>query len=427
MLFLAVLACSCAFAQKVSFKKSTLSIREPYDAKKMAIKTDTFDVVLQATEPDTVAITLFKISNDSKFTGGQYKLVSDSAFTLIKSHTVQIAVTTSLSDENGYLLLKADFRDTKGELRTSPDTLVIENSFPFKASAVTNYTDWNDGKSAEVFIGTNFDFFGDVSMTDWYGGARVFLPSITDLKYKRNGSSRDPRWGIAAGIYHSKSFSNFGNGTPDNFQNVFSRVDRLYSDTVNNVPRPVADVRYDTLKVNTKIELNNWGIYLNPIYQWSSYSGDNKFVTNLYVGGYMEVIRRNTSTTYTFDSAGSKVIKVPYSQANVLKPVPKPSKYTYYDAYFGVNMPIQFLWKDIMDLKINPTFGIGSPGIQYVSTTRTPWFYMFQFDLLARLGGIKVNLGGEVRGYFPNEAPVISAYIGTSFDIGKLAGLDKTK
>ncbi|MEI9911355.1 MAG: hypothetical protein WDO71_17855 [Bacteroidota bacterium] len=44
-----------------------------------------------------------------------------------------------------------------------------------------------------------------------------------------------------------------------------------------------------------------------------------------------------------------------------------------------------------------------------------------QFDLLAKLGGLRLNLGGEVRGYFPNNSPTFTAYIGTAFSIQKLA------
>jgi len=403
---------------------------EPFDKKKLLVVTDTVEVIIQTAElADTpVVAASVEISNDSKYPSGKYALVpSSSSFNLAKSTTIQIAVTTDLGDENGYLLLKVNFKDYKGESRTSMDTLFIRNTYPFKSSAVENYTEWNDGKSAEVFIGTNFDFFGNVALTDWYGGVKAFLPSITDLKYKDYGKTRDPRWGLSGGIYHSKSFSNYGNGTPDDFQNVYSRVTRLYSDTVNNTPTPMTDVRYDTLKAATKIELNNWGAYINPIYQWSKFT-TNKFVTNIYVGGYAEVIRRNSATTYTFDSTGGDTtLKIPYSKLPALRPVPKSSKNVYYDAYFGFNMPIQFLWKDVLDLKVTPTIGWGSPGVQYRSTTRSPWFYLVQFDLLARLGGIKINLGGEVRGYLPNEAPVFSAYIGTSFSIDKLMGLNGSK
>ena len=47
-------------------------------------------------------------------------------------------------------------------------------------------------------------------------------------------------------------------------------------------------------------------------------------------------------------------------------------------------------------------------------------FYLIQFDLLAKLGGLSLNIGGEIRGYYPNEPPIISAYLGTSFSISKL-------
>jgi hypothetical protein len=78
-------------------------------------------------------------------------------------------------------------------------------------------------------------------------------------------------------------------------------------------------------------------------------------------------------------------------------------------------------------MKINPCLELGSRGYSSQVITKadeqrkkSPGFYLVQFDLLARLGGIRVNIGGEVRGYFPNENPIITSYLGTAFSIQKL-------
>jgi hypothetical protein len=137
-----------------------------------------------------------------------------------------------------------------------------------------------------------------------------------------------------------------------------------------------------------------------------------------------EVIQRNIYTSFEFDTIGTTVRKIAYSNIRgEARNAYANYRQIYYDGYFGVNMPIQFLWKDILDFKLIPAIGYGSKGYSTRSDkdNASPFFYLIQFDLLARLGGLKLNLGGEVRGYFPNQSPIFSAYLGTSFSIQKLA------
>lgn len=328
-----------------------------------------------------------------------------------------------------YVVLSANYKNDKNESKQVKDTLFIKNTYPFKATETNDYTDWNDGKRAEIFIGTNFDFINNkVTTSDWYGGARVFLPGITDLRFNKDKSSKIARWGLSAGIYHAKSLSNFGNTFNDSFPAVYNRVTGFFSDTINGIPTPTADLRSDTMNTKIKTEINNWGLYFTPMYLLSRYeSSDGKFVTNILVGLHTEVIRRNRTISYSFDSIGSKTVRAPVNRLpRALNLSPKTENTTFYDGYFGLSLPIQFLWKDIMDLKINPCFGIGSAAFSSNVTKGAtadkvvPKFYLIQFDLLARLGGIRLNIGGEVRGYFPNNRPIITSYLGTAFSIQKI-------
>lgn len=412
-----------AFSQDVKFNKATLRIDEPY--KKGEEKTDEFTVELLAENiPDAATINVsIQKGSESTYPSSKFTINTPTINPLAAKNSIKIGVTTDAwGDEDKYVLLTANWT-VNGETKQVKDTLFIKNIYPFKGATEQDYTDWNDGKRAEIFIGTNFDFIDSkVTLSDWYGGARIFLPGITDLRFEKNKSNRVPRFGLAGGIYHAKSLSNFGNPIIDNEPTiVYGRITRYFADS--------ATIRFDTTKTKTKAEFNNWGLYISPLYQWSRFeNSDGKFITNIHVGAHIEVIRRNITTTYTFDTINytTKNYKAGPIPRGVL-PIPQDNIRTFYDGYFGISMPIQFLWKDILDMKVIPCLGFGSRG--YSSQVRTkvdeqikpsPYFYLVQFDLLARLGGLRLNIGGEVRGYFPNENPIITSYLGTSFSIQKL-------
>ena len=412
-----------AFSQELKFNKSTLKVDEPY--KKGEEKTEEFTIELLADNIPSGATIQVEIqkSDESTYPANKVTINTPTISSLAAKNSVKVGITTDVwGDEDKYVILTANW-EKNGEKKQLKDTFFIRNVYPFKGVTEKDYTDWNDGKRAEIFIGTNFDFIDSkVTLTDWYGGARVFLPAITDLRFNRDKSNRTPRYGLYGGIYHAKSLSNFGNPKIDNEPVfVYGRIMSYFADS--------ATVRYDTTKTKAKTEFNNWGLYIAPMYQWSRFeSADGKFITNIHLGAHVEIIRRNITTKYTFDTIGhtSRNFKVSQIPRNLFA-IPPDNIQTYYDGYFGVSMPIQFLWKDILDMKINPCFGFGSRG--YSSQVRTradeqlkssPYFYLVQFDLLARLGGLRLNIGGEVRGYFPNENPIITAYLGTSFSIQKL-------
>lgn len=418
-----ILSFNISNCQELSFTKSTLRIDEP--TKKNAPKKDTFNIEIKADKiPGNEKISvLIQKSNESTYVDSLSSVITGRIDSLISKNIIKIAVSTDVwGDEDKYILLTANWT-YKGELKQIKDTLFIKNTYPFKGITEKDYTDWNDGKRAEVFIGTNFDFINSkVTLSDWYGGARIFLPAITDLRFDKNKSNRYPRFGIAGGVYHAKSLSNFGNpiNNPE-FTSVYGKITDRSTDSIS--------VRYDTVKNKLGNEINNWGLYIAPLYQWSRFeSSDGKFITNIYLGSHIEVIRRNISYTYNFDTVGTTIKKYKSGeQPRAIFELPENYNQTFYDAYFGISMPIQFLWKDILDMKINPCIGFGSRGystqiLSKVGDTRkeSPGFYLVQFDLLARLGGIRLNIGGEVRGYFPNENPIITSYLGTSFSIQKL-------
>lgn len=421
--FLALMTINIVYSQNLSFTKSTLRIDEP--SQKNAPKTDTFNIELKADRlPAGIKVSVeIQKSSESTYTDSLFTLITQSIDSLISKNIIKVAILTDVwTDEDKFILLTANWT-YNGEKKQIKDTLFIKNTYPFKGIAEKDYTDWNDGKRAEVFIGTNFDFINSkVTLSDWYGGARIFLPAITDLRFDANKSNRTPRFGIAGGIYHTKSLSNFGNALNNTeFTSVYGKVTGYAADS--------AFVRYDTTKTKLNNEINNWGLYVTPLYQWSRFeSSDGKYVTNIYVGGHVEVIRRNISYSYNFDTIGTTTIKYKTSQLpRGIFPILKNNTQTFYDAYFGFSLPIQFLWKDILDMKINPCIGIGSRGYSSQVLTKvdeqrkkSPGFYLVQFDLLARLGGLRLNIGGEVRGYFPNESPIITSYLGTSFSIQKL-------
>jgi hypothetical protein len=422
LLLLALIAGSETIGQEINFKKVDLSIKEPY--KKGIHKKDTFEIELKADKLPANPITVeIQRNSGSTYPDSLFSIITKTINPLKEKNTVKVSVSSHLDgDEDQFVLLVVNWKTSTGESMQIKDTLYIRNSYPFKGIAEKDYTDWNDCKRAEVFVGTNFDFIDSkVTLSDWYGGARVFLPSITDFRYRKGKRERIPRFGFAGGLYHAKSLSNFGNPLNNTeYTSVYGRITSYEADS--------AHVRYDTVKTKTKTEINNWGFYVTPIYQWSKFeSPDGKFVTNLYIGFHAEVIRRNITYDYTFDTLSSTTRKYKTTQLpGHIFELPPDNTQTFYDSYFGVSIPIQFLWKDILEIKLSPCVGLGSRDYTSQITKgdegikRSPAFYLFHFDLLAKLGGLRLNIGGEVRGYFPNERPIITAYLGTSFTIQKL-------
>lgn len=428
-LFLFMIGCQLSYGQTTAeFKKSTLEIKEPYKNGKDTTVQFKVEFLLKNLDDkkSKFKATLIQIASGSTCPKDKVKLVTTSIDELTEKNSILIDLTTDAhADDDKIVILNVNYEDTKDpdhiKLQVS-DTIRIVNTYPFKLTEPKEYTGWNDGKKVEVFIGTNFDFFGENTVTDWYGGISVFLPGITDFKYNTKKSDKKPRWGINAGLYHNKSFSNFGTFVEDERQIIERQVVKKYFDTINNVRVPVTDYRQDTIKVKNENEINNWGAYAGVMFQISKFEPENEsFVTNIFVGVHAEVIRRSVSTTYKFDTVGT-VIRTTYDPAFTVRNsrMPVPLKRSYFDSYFGVNLPIQLLWKDIIDLKLTPCFGFGSADYASSATNAFPPFYLINFDLLARLGGIRLMVGGEIRGYFPNNPPIMSAYLGTSFPISKI-------
>lgn len=405
-----------ANSQTLKFDKSSLTIKEPQG--ETDDKEESFDLILVAKD----ALTKVKIEAAKGSTHPKEKFTFQTVEKDLKKGKNSIPVkvkTASYSSDDTYICLKATYADSESETIQIEDTLFITNTVGVAGKLIKEYTTWDDSKRADIFIGTNFDFFGENVLTDWHGGARVFLPGITDLKFSDRVKDSYPRFGLYAGLYHSKSFSNFGNDTLLSEMQEYSRP--LYgfplTSPITGMPITYAVRQTDSVMTSTKNEMNNWGAYIAPMYQLSRFK-TNSFITNLFVGIHGEVIRRNISTTYMFDTLASKIDTVIYS-GRFFKSPPKAYKNVYYDSYLGISVPVQFLWKDIMELKVIPCVGYSPSDDRPQPTSK--WFYFFQFDLLARLGGISLNLGGEVRGYFRNESSIFSAYIGTAFTIQKLA------
>jgi len=407
-------------AQQIKISKGDLEIKEPYKIGDTIVSTDTIQLKLRSEkEKDTIKLIIGKESTIKHYVILKEKanksFRNDSLFFTKNEAIIRIAISTNVfSDKDEFLILK--FNDYKGE-QILQDTLTVTNTYPFTSSKPEQYAPWDDPKRAELFIGTNFDFINSkLNTTDWYGGVRVFLPNITTLR--KSSEKLKPKWGIAGGIYQNKSMSNYNNGQPESRKQTFYRVTSIVSDSNN---KPLYNLRYDTLMVTTQLEINNFGMYFTPLYMISHYQFSNSFVTNIFLGLHTEVIRRNYAYTYTFDTLGYKTVQVSDSVFRYYYPknftfAPKNNKLIFYDSYFGAIITIQFLWKDILELKLSPCIGLGPGG---PDKSFFP-FYLVQFDLLAKLGGISLNLGGEVRGYFPNEAPIITAYLGASFTIAKL-------
>lgn len=415
-----------ASAQTLSFKKSGKHVKEPYENENVTTQKVTLDLqVADLKKGMKLKADPIQISKNSTFPTDKVKMITTSIDSLKEENKLEVEVSTDLSDKDKYIVVNVNYEnvsDSVPEKKQFSDTIFIDNVYPFSVAQPKEYTNWNDGKRAEIFLGTNFDFFGSTTLSDWYGGVSVFLPGITDFKFHSGGSGDRPRFGINAGLYHSKSFTNFGNMVSNDNKTILRQVVRRYTDTVNNVPIPAVDYRQDTVLMKSKMEINNWGAYAGIMYQFSRFENTtDNFVTNIFVGFHAELIRRNVYTSYELDTLGSE-LKTSHGAGAAIRSgyVPKDARNVYFDAYYGVNMPIQFLWKDIIDFKLIPSLGFASASYRSYQSRTVPGYYLVNFDLLARLGGLRLNLGGEIRGFFPNNDPIFSAYLGTSFSVSKL-------
>jgi len=220
----AVLICGILSAQKVSFKKDSLKIKEPFDKDNLIEQEKSFGIVLLLnkipTKPFKAAIDIVK--KDSKYDTSRISLESRDSLLLNREENIyKIKIKTWLSDENGYVIFKVGFKDSTGEQQLLKDTLFIQNTFPFQAKSKDslksskNFEPW-------IFTGTNIDLLDGPKASELYLKLN-FLTRVSDCIY------------LQFGAYKSRNFLTSNDSDRVSYHDEFYTQQNLNNQTVTIV------------------------------------------------------------------------------------------------------------------------------------------------------------------------------------------------
>lgn len=424
--------------QMIEFDQARYTFQEPLDLKNKVDSSFTYQVPLKlkCTGCKDATVTYKVILPNRSAQGSISGVLNDSGrFSSNTSSVVMLELTTNRNvdkDLNETLIVCT--LDSSGKLLNSVSTIVtIENTHPKTLDDRSNPA-FGELRVADVFIGMNFDLLDQkFKANDLYGGLRLFLPNVTRIAQKPKD-----RLGLMAGLYQSNSFSRVSYPSLDASESNSRIAQRIVTSIpINGVSSSI--VANDSVRVKSTSNIRNFGLYGGFLMlvnrQPKRLVEDGIF--HFHVGVYTEVIRRSVTYSFQVDTLQSATrydtivnnrSGMPSREIASYPTLPTDQMYT--DFYVGINFPIQYHWKDMLDMRIIPTFGVANVRYNASSTSlnlaKNPvegtkqFFYMVQFDLLARLGGLAINLGGELRGY-PNVPPIMCAYLGTSFKLSKLA------
>lgn len=428
--------------QEMKINPEKKEIQEPNDPAKSELSEATLKLNIESSLGAAATDIKFTVSiNKEKTTyKGDLSLNPAVSSDYPATKAVTLTLKTSKTDKNEQIVLDLKYMYKESGVQKDAETqtsIDVINTYPALAEIPKNRLPWDEPREADVFIGTNFDFIDKkVKTSDWYGGIRLFLPDITRIGFGKNRRKIYPRIGMMAGLYQSKSFSKISfpslNG---NAQELTGIYERIVQDRYLSSPTGTREfkIERDSVRFSNLNTIRNLGFYGGFTYLLNKPDVKiNNSLFRIYAGTHFEVIRRNVSPeNNVFDTLNrafeSRLDTTRGGNPNYT-PYPVLNTTIYTDAYFGITFPIQYRWKDMMNVRLVPTFGYSTN--QYIishdaiatpkSLVKQKWFYLVQFDMLIKAGGININLGGEIRGYFPRNVPIATAYMGTSFSIEKV-------
>ena len=435
----------CSLSQELTIVPENSTIQEPYDFKNVKISSITAKLNIKSTLPNTAQNIIYTISinSDKSNYKGETVISEGSNLNFNDKKTLDLTIKTSLSDKDESIVLDIKYsykyKDKDSTIQKQNSTsILVKNAYPSLAEAGNNKLPWNELREAEMFIGKNFDFIDQkVEATDWYGGFRFFLPDVAYVGLGKNKSPSVPRLGLFGGVYQSKSFSKVSYPSLESSKaNGTYIFERIVSDTYSSTTSfRTFLIERDSVKVTSSTGIKNLGFYggFTFLLNKNADMDIRSSIFRIYAGVHLEFIRRNVNPTISFDTLKKKFETRTYSNrggnltASTYTPYPATETSTIYsDAYYGITFPIQYRWKDMLHIKLTPTFGYSNNQYKIntvlLNETGNPqkFFYLVQFDALIRAGGLSVNLGTEIRGYVPRTSPIATAYLGTSFSIEKI-------
>lgn len=414
-----------AYAQKdvlVKFEKEESKISEKYDTSGIINHDINIIVEGKPTKSTLLKAEVLPISSYQKSNVRLLKDIIEIDSTVKKiSLTLEIKNDTIQEDDDFIILKIIPFDSLPQGIKIENDGIhkvrVKNASKPTGAMFIAN----TDLLSADfrIDIGTNFDFLDEVDANGIYANVLAFAPYVSTIKYKTKNKKESKKkkkriyvnhevgFGIMAGLYQNRSITDSTSFLPSTFTSITPIIDETTAqdDTIR---------RFSRRRVETNItssRLDNTGLYFTPMIELQSNENFGAFL-----GINMEVIRRKRRTELSYIQLSIDTIEVGPNDDPVRprRLVERPFSETInYEGFFGLKLPMIYRIKDV-DFMLIPAVGLAVNNYQ----DRRNWYYGFSFTVLERNSGL--NLGGEIRGYFPAYAPLINIYLSKAFNVGAI-------
>lgn len=415
-----------AFAQpELKFSSSRVVIERDENANK-----EYFIQVLVIRPGPTVASNTvkFKISTPPANTNHfRFSTVTRSLSEEISS--VNVPITIVKGDQNNPEdSLEIDIYDNSDNALGKKIKIVVKN--PEKASQDKLTKEKSDTTKwlFRIVTGSNFDFFDAPTFKNFAGDLNVFLPSLFNLpKDKNKPSDEFHKIGLQFGIFNYRYFE------ADSSRGVI-QTEKYFLNP--NTLTPVVDttkyIRH-IYALDSKISYNNWGLYLNPMYELKSTDW-----ASIYLNLHFEVLWRTQILSHskadirkdTFTVTANDVLtRTTFAAFPGIRPSYQQINFT--DYYIGVGLPIRIDIKKKVDLFLTPTIGISSFGTATFPTTviqrgdlanktkNTEAFFLGKFQLTTTVAPIDIALGGEYR-KINGQKSFLGMYLGAALTLDKL-------
>lgn len=346
------------------------------------------------------------------------------------SKEVQIKINSDDFDENNEFDMIV-LSSNQAAIKPLEVKLIIKSKKEKEKTADERYIDKHADIS--VYTGGNFDFFEKTTVSNIAG---ELVLSFRDL-VGRQSKGDNKRWGINLGF---GTFKYFTQDTSSNSKNVVYQL----LDTTKRV-------RFDTSKfvvleraVASKRSVTNWIYYAEPVFRLNKNWNPN---VNFYVGLHFSTIRSTVVVSDSFRTLYADTFKLTKQNIpSVLQLRPSSgysNTYVSTNGYFGLSFPTYFHFDKILDIYLNPVFGVAQfrtgtqidgNGIGVIANNNPKYsfdetwkgFYLIRGRFTENLTKLNVTVGGEIRGFFPTYAPLINLYVGAKISFPNYFG-DKKK
>lgn len=415
ILAIALLA-NLTYAQELKIEfKGEKTIQEDYDANnegttvhKLAIRVErigrenpNFDIPIEIqSKPVTASSSDYKIINP-------HVLISRDDFNS-KGSVFEIDIYIEVSNDNEKadsqdevftLIINADLSNVTAPFLndTSPKVYIGEN---VNITIIDVPKLESDFDPFRITVGANFDFEKTVAAS-FYFDAQAYIPNLRYFRDKTSGFGL----GFYGSLYNNKYIS----------QDSIQAYDQQFYEVVGSGDS-IDLVRYN-YQIGVRNSIKNIGAEFGLLWGWENKINTDVYVVNTFIFPEISAIHRRITSTYS------------YSRTNVdtLFNVPTPDSVrrlverNFYNSIqdevlLGAGYIGRFHSTKHGEFMFKFATGVAFQKSTHPQQMRT--YYSFRFQLLDPK--VRINLGGEVRGYYGRSTPYFGVYLSKSFGLKKL-------